>query len=57
MEDGRTGLEQARRCLEAIAGQDFDTQRSLWKAALRFHKRDFERLDGSRDDTAAVRVV
>lgn len=36
----RDGLTQARRCLEAMAGQDFDTQRSLWRAAVKFHRRD-----------------
>lgn len=43
MEDsgGRGDAREARdRCLSAIVGAgDFETQRSLWRAALRFHER------------------
>jgi hypothetical protein len=35
--DARTARD---RCLEAIVGAgDFGTQRSLWRAALKFHER------------------
>lgn len=35
-DDGRM---QARRCLEAMAGQDVDTRRSLWRAAVKFSRK------------------
>lgn len=40
--DGREDARIARdRCLQAIVeSEDFETQRSLWRAALRFNRRD-----------------
>lgn len=38
--DRRKDAETARdRCLDAIVGADEQTQRSLWRAALRYHSR------------------
>lgn len=42
MEDGRVDALIARnRCLQAIegSGEDTETKRALWKAALRYHQR------------------
>ena len=48
MEDG---LRQALKCLEAMQGQDDLTRRSLWRAALKFHRRtspEARRVQGER---------
>lgn len=38
--DGRyDALVSRDRCLGAIPGEDFETQRSLWRAALRYQER------------------
>jgi hypothetical protein len=40
MGDERNDAREARdRCLAAIPGQEFRTQRSLWRAALRYGER------------------
>lgn len=51
-EDARTARD---RCLEAIVGaDDFGTQRSLWRAALKFHER--MKLAGRDGDYAPPRL-
>ena len=40
MGGGRTDAAISRdRCLQAIVGADFETARSLWRAALRYNGR------------------
>jgi hypothetical protein len=39
-EERDDGLTQARRCVDAMAGQDEATRFSLWNAAKRFAARD-----------------
>ena len=47
MEDGRTsGRDQALRCVAAMEGQDELTKLSLWKAALRYRRRDTHERPG-----------
>jgi hypothetical protein len=40
MEERDDGLTQARRCLEAMAGQEEDVRASLWRCAVKFAARD-----------------
>lgn len=44
MEDGRTDAEVARdRCLRAmVESQDLETRRSLWRAALKYDRKNRE---------------
>lgn len=44
-----SGLDQAMECVRAMEGQDEDTRRSLWRAALKFRKRDAADAPGDAD--------
>lgn len=50
------GLTQARRCLQAMAGQDEDTRFSLWAAAKKYAERDRNARSGGREARTGSRA-
>lgn len=40
--EGRDGITQAMRCIRAMDGQDDETRKALWRAAIRYANRDRE---------------